>query len=136
MHAHAEPLPLSQPAVSKHVKVLERAGLIERSHVEQTRPCRLRADPLREVARFADDFGQWWDESFERLDELLAREKTARKGRRPYGGRPLAPSTDLPPHRLRPPRIDRLRSREGLCGFGVAADGVKEERLIPPRIEE
>jgi len=75
----ADPLPMSQPAVSKHLKVLEKAGLVERRRVEQSRPVRLRADPFKEVAKFADDFGQFWDESFERLDELLEEEKAKGK---------------------------------------------------------
>ncbi len=71
----ARPLPMSQPAVSKHLKVLEKAGLIERRPEAQRRWCRLRARPLREVAVWATEFQQYWDESFERLDELLKKEK-------------------------------------------------------------
>jgi len=72
----AGPLPISQPAVSKHLKVLEKAGLIERRRDAQRRWCRLQAKPLREVAVWAIEFQRYWDESFERLDELLAKEKT------------------------------------------------------------
>lgn len=75
----ARPLPISQPAVSKHLKVLERAGLIERRHEAQRRWCRLQAKPLREVAIWATKFQQYWDESFERLDELLKKEKDTRR---------------------------------------------------------
>ena len=71
----AEPLPISQPAVSKHLKVLEKAGLIERRREAQRRWCRLQARPLREVALWATEFQQYWDESFERLDALLEKEK-------------------------------------------------------------
>ena len=71
----AGPLPISQPAVSKHLKVLERAGLIERRREAQRRWCRLQARPLREVAVWATEFQQYWDESFERLDELLKKDK-------------------------------------------------------------
>ena len=71
----AEPLPISQPAVSKHLKVLERAGLIERRREAQRRWCRLQAKPLRDVAIWATEFQRYWDESFERLDELLKKEK-------------------------------------------------------------
>ena len=77
----AEPLPMSQPAVSKHLKVLEAAGLVERRRDAQRRWCRLRAEPLREVAAFAVGFRDYWDESFERLDALLEEEKA--RGRRP-----------------------------------------------------
>ena len=66
---------MSQPAVSKHLKVLEKAGLIERRPEAQRRWCRLRARPLREVAVWATEFQQYWDESFERLDELLKKAK-------------------------------------------------------------
>jgi DNA-binding transcriptional ArsR family regulator len=75
----AEPLPMSQPAVSKHLKVLEKAGLIERRREAQRRWCRLQAKPLRDVALWASEFQQYWDESFERLDALLEKEK-ARRG--------------------------------------------------------
>jgi DNA-binding transcriptional ArsR family regulator len=71
----ARPLPMSQPAVSKHLKVLERAGLIERRREAQRNWCRLQAKPLRDVALWATEFQQYWDESFERLDELLKKEK-------------------------------------------------------------
>ncbi|TMH96032.1 winged helix-turn-helix transcriptional regulator [Candidatus Bathyarchaeota archaeon] len=71
----ADPLPISQPAVSKHLKVLEKAGLIERRSEAQRRWCRLQARPLREVALWATTFQQYWDESFERLDALLEEEK-------------------------------------------------------------
>jgi DNA-binding transcriptional ArsR family regulator len=70
---------MSQPAVSKHLKVLEAAGLIERRRDAQRRWCRLRGEPLREVARFAGSFQEYWDESFERLDELLEVEKAKAK---------------------------------------------------------
>ncbi len=80
----AEPLPISQPAVSKHLKVLERAGLIERRREAQRRWCRLQAKPLREVAIWATEFQQYWDESFERLDSLLEAEKArSRDDKRP-----------------------------------------------------
>ena len=71
----AKPLPMSQPAVSKHLKVLERAGLIERRREAQRIWCRLQAKPLRDVAAWATEFQQYWNESFERLDELLKKEK-------------------------------------------------------------
>src|SRR5438105_14392665 len=73
----ARPLPMSQPAVSKHLKVLERAGLIERRREAQRNWWRLQAKPLRDVALWATEFQQYWDEGFERLDELLKKEKDA-----------------------------------------------------------
>ena len=71
----AEPLPISQPAVSKHIKVLEKAGLIERRREAQRRWCRLQAKPLREIAVWATEYQRYWDESFERLDELLKKKR-------------------------------------------------------------
>jgi DNA-binding transcriptional ArsR family regulator len=65
------PFAMSGPAVSKHLRVLEHAGLITRGREAQWRPCRLQAAPLREVAEFAEDFRQFWDESYERLDDYL-----------------------------------------------------------------
>ena len=69
----AEPFPISLQAVSKHLKVLERAGLIVRGRTAQLRPSRLHGDALREAAEFLDDYRQFWDESFDRLGEHLGR---------------------------------------------------------------
>jgi DNA-binding transcriptional ArsR family regulator len=65
------PFAMSGPAVSKHLRVLERAGLIARGREAQWRPCRLEAAPLKEVAEWADDYRRFWDASYERLDEYL-----------------------------------------------------------------
>jgi len=65
------PFAMSGPAVSKHLRVLERAGLIARGRQAQWRPCRLEAAPLREVAEWAEDYRRFWDASYERLDEYL-----------------------------------------------------------------
>jgi DNA-binding transcriptional ArsR family regulator len=65
------PFSISGPAVSKHLRVLEGAGLIERGREAQWRPARLEAAPLREVSDWANGFRRFWDESFERLDEYL-----------------------------------------------------------------
>ena len=67
----AAPFAMSLPAVSKHLKVLERARLIERGRDAQWRPCRLRARPLKEVADWVEHYRRFWDESFDRLDEYL-----------------------------------------------------------------
>ena len=67
----AEPFEMSMPAVSKHLKVLERAGLIARSREAQWRPCRLEAAPLKDVADWVERYRQNWEESFDRLDEYL-----------------------------------------------------------------
>ena len=68
----SEPFAMSGPAISKHLRVLERAGLIARGRDAQWRPCRLDAAPLKEVAEWASDFRQFWDESYKRLDFYLA----------------------------------------------------------------
>lgn len=67
----AEPFEMSLPAVSKHLKVLERAGLITRSREAQWRPCKLEAGPLREVADWVAHYRRFWEESFDRLDQYL-----------------------------------------------------------------
>ena len=67
----AEPFALSLPAVSKHLKVLQRAGLISQGRKAQWRPCRLEAAPLHEVANWMEDYRRFWDESYDRLDEYL-----------------------------------------------------------------
>ena len=67
----AEPFEMTLPAITKHLKVLERAGLIERSRSAQMRPCKLRAVPLKAAASWIDCYRQFWEESFDRLDEYL-----------------------------------------------------------------
>jgi DNA-binding transcriptional ArsR family regulator len=68
----AEPFPISLQAVSKHLKVLERAGLIIRGRTAQLRPSRLQAEALREASDWVFEFRGFWEESFDRLDEHLA----------------------------------------------------------------
>ena len=67
----ARPFKMSLPGVSKHLKVLERAGLIQRGRDAQWRPCRLDAGPLKEVADWVEHYRRFWEESFDRLDEYL-----------------------------------------------------------------
>ena len=67
----AEPFQMSMPAVSKHLKVLEKAGLIARGREAQWRPCRLEAAPLKSVASWVDDYRKFWEESFDRLEAYL-----------------------------------------------------------------
>jgi DNA-binding transcriptional ArsR family regulator len=67
----AEPFEMSLPAVSKHLKVLERAGLVSRGRERQWRPARLRVTPLKEVAEWTDRYRRFWDERYDRLDEYL-----------------------------------------------------------------
>jgi DNA-binding transcriptional ArsR family regulator len=67
----AEPFALSLPTVSKHLKVLQRAGLVSQGRKAQWRPCRLEAAPLHEVANWMEEYRQFWDESYDRLDDYL-----------------------------------------------------------------
>ena len=78
----AEPFEMSLPAVSKHLKVLERAGLISRSRSAQWRPCKLEAAPLREVSGWVEGYRRFWEESFDRLDAYL-KTVTAQKKKKP-----------------------------------------------------
>ncbi|WP_018238275.1 helix-turn-helix transcriptional regulator [Ensifer sp. BR816] len=79
----AAPFDMSLPAVSKHLKVLERAGLIARGRNAQWRPCRLQAEPLKEIADWVGRYRQFWEGSFDRLDsyldELQRNDKSDRK---------------------------------------------------------
>ncbi|MFO1121592.1 MAG: metalloregulator ArsR/SmtB family transcription factor [Hyphomicrobiales bacterium] len=68
----AQPFAISLPAVSRHLKVLQSAGLIERGRSAQWRPCRIAPEPLREVSAFLDQYRRFWDESFDRLDSYLS----------------------------------------------------------------
>lgn len=85
----AEPFSMSQPAISKHLKVLERAGLVSRGQDAQRRPRRLEARPLREATAWLENYRQFWEVRFQRLDSLLdemktyteKREHTPRKGK-------------------------------------------------------
>jgi len=67
----AKPFEMSMPAISKHLKVLERAGLITRGRDAQWRPCRLKAAPLKDAAEWIEHYRRFWDDSFDRLDDYL-----------------------------------------------------------------
>src|SRR5271168_4890451 len=67
----AEPFEMSMPAISKHLKVLERAGLIERGREAQWRPCRLAAAPLKDASDWLERYRRFWEEAFDRLDDYL-----------------------------------------------------------------
>ena len=71
------PFEMSQPAISKHLKVLERAGLIERDAIKQRRPARLKAEPMAIAVSWLEEFKKFWSSSFDQLDGLLEELKTA-----------------------------------------------------------
>jgi len=74
----AQPFDMSMPAISKHLKVLERAGVIARGRDAQWRPCRLAAGPLKDVADWVGNYRRFWEVSFDRLDDYLAKLKNAK----------------------------------------------------------
>lgn len=82
----AEPFDMSLPAISKHLKVLERAGLIARGRDAQWRPCRLDAGPLKDVADWVSHYKKFWEESFDRLDEYLREIQKKEKKHVPQNG--------------------------------------------------
>jgi DNA-binding transcriptional ArsR family regulator len=75
----AQPFAMSLPAVSKHLKVLERAGLISRGREAQWRPCRLEAGPLKDVSDWVENYRRFWDDSFDRLGDYLRELQTKEK---------------------------------------------------------
>jgi DNA-binding transcriptional ArsR family regulator len=86
-----EPFEMSGPAISKHLKMLERAGLISRGREAQWRPCRLVAAPLKDAADWLEEYRRFWEDSFDRLDdylrELQAKDKRASQVREKKNGR-------------------------------------------------
>jgi DNA-binding transcriptional ArsR family regulator len=73
----AAPFDMTLPAVSKHLKVLERAGLISRGRRAQSRPCRLRAERLKDIEDWLEEYRQLWDQRFDRLEAYLSRQEGA-----------------------------------------------------------
>jgi len=76
----AAPFAMTQPAISKHLKVLERAGLVTRRRDAQRRPCRLEADALRQATEWLDAYRRFWTEQYDRLDDLLAELQSPQEG--------------------------------------------------------
>jgi len=81
----AAPFAMSPPAITKHLKVLEKAGLIERTRQAQWRPCRLKPEPLREVSEWLEHYRARWEESFSRLDAYLVELQTQREAPEAHG---------------------------------------------------
>ena len=84
----AEPFAMSQPAISKHLKVLERAGLISRSREAQYRPCRLEPEALRSLDQWLADYRRLWEARLDRLELLLARVQAGKSGAKPKSPKP------------------------------------------------
>src|SRR5919109_2732102 len=81
----AEPFAMSLPAISKHLKVLERAGLVARGREAQWRPCALQAGPLKDIADWVEQYRRFWEQSFDRLDEYLKELQGKKHGPRKPG---------------------------------------------------
>ncbi|HKD48857.1 MAG TPA: metalloregulator ArsR/SmtB family transcription factor [Rhizomicrobium sp.] len=79
----AEPFDISQPAISKHLKVLERAGLISRSREAQYRPCRLEPEALKRVDEWLEEYRRLWEARLDRLESYLAKLQQSKKGKTP-----------------------------------------------------
>jgi DNA-binding transcriptional ArsR family regulator len=75
----AEPFEMSLPAISKHLKVLERAGLVARGREAQWRPCRLEAEPMKEATAWLEHYRRFWEQSFDRLEDYLRQLKASEK---------------------------------------------------------
>lgn len=86
----AAPFAMTAPAITKHLKVLERAGLITRSRQAQWRPCRLNAAPLHQIADFVEQYRQFWEQSFDRLEDYLKTLQT-RQAKEKKNGRKKRP---------------------------------------------
>ena len=80
----AEPFDMTLPAISKHLKVLQKAGLILQGREAQWRPCRLEAKPLKQAAEWIDHYREYWEESFDKLDSYLQdiQQKEKKRGRK------------------------------------------------------
>jgi DNA-binding transcriptional ArsR family regulator len=109
----AEPFEMSMPAVSKHLKVLERAGLIARGREAQWRPCRLEAEPLREVADWVERYREIWEQRLDRLDQYLQelQRSDPGAGTRDPGTGTGNPSTALRAGRKSRAKTNRRRNR-------------------------
>jgi DNA-binding transcriptional ArsR family regulator len=89
----AEPFQMSMPAVSKHLKVLERAGLIARGREAQWRPCRLEAAPLKDVDHWMQHYRRFWEQSLDRLGDYLQEIQTQEKQEKKHGRKRSEPGT-------------------------------------------
>ncbi|MET8139483.1 metalloregulator ArsR/SmtB family transcription factor [Sphaerisporangium sp. NPDC005288] len=118
----AAPFAMTQPGVSKHLRVLERAGLITRGRDAQRRPCRLQAGPLKDAMEWLASYRQYWEESYQRLDDLLAELEAGRSGPPAAFEEPEEPEEPEERHH-------RLRMRDD--GSGERRDGSGRRRGGP-----
>jgi DNA-binding transcriptional ArsR family regulator len=109
----AAPFEMSMPAVSKHLRVLERAGLVERGREAQFRPCRLRAQPLEQASGWLEQYRRFWEESFDRLDSYLQRLQAEQAAA-------LVSPPGSPPT---PPKAKRSRTTKTAKTSGLSANG-------------
>jgi DNA-binding transcriptional ArsR family regulator len=111
----AKPFKMSLPAVSKHLKVLERAGLIARGRDAQWRPCRLDPAPLKDIAEWVGEYQRFWEESFDRLDEYLAEvQKGGSGGVAAHDGQDSgAPEAAIPLKKKKDKKKQRKEKRHG-----------------------
>jgi DNA-binding transcriptional ArsR family regulator len=121
----AAPFQMTLPAISKHLKVLEHAGLIARTRHAQWRPCRLQPQPLKSVSQYLESYRQFWEQSFDRLDDYLqklqATEKknVRQKQSRPHHALPAGAPLHAPIRRSKKsplPNVDRSNSRRPVVG--------------------
>ena len=94
----AEPFDISLPAISRHLKVLEHAGLIARTREAQWRPCRLEAGALRDASAWLEEYRQFWEDSFDRLDAYLTEIQQADADQRPVTGPEQRADSEPSPH--------------------------------------
>lgn len=101
----AAPFEMSMPAVSKHLRVLEKAGLVERGREAQFRPCRLRAQPLAQANQWLEQYRRFWEESFDRLEIYLQRLQAEQAAATPE------PAAATPPRPAKKPKAAKPRSQ-------------------------
>jgi DNA-binding transcriptional ArsR family regulator len=85
VNALAQPFKISLPGISKHLKVLEKAGLVSRSREAQWRPCRLQAAPLKKVAAWTESYREHWEQSLDRLDDYLSQVQSKGRTQKNHG---------------------------------------------------
>jgi len=108
----AEPFVMSMPAISKHLKVLEKAGLIERGRDAQWRPCMLKAAPLKEAAGWIGGYRRFWEESFDRLDDYLQLIQSHIDSAPIDPIDPAEPTADLSADKMHPKNLEKGNAKD------------------------